>query len=73
MQLCIWAIIIGAVIAILRLVVPYAFAQLGGGGMIVSIINIVLWAFVACVVIYVAFSLISCLVGMGGGTLLPHR
>lgn len=74
LHLCIWAIIIGAVIAIVRLVVPYAFVQLGGGGMIVQIINIVLWAFVACVVVYIAFALISCLISMGGGmTLMPRH
>lgn len=65
-QLLVWAIIIGAVIAIIKLVVPFALAQLGGGAVLVQIINIALWAFVAIVVVYIAFALISCLLGSGG-------
>lgn len=72
-QLFVWAIVIGAVIAIIRILLPYVFAQFGGGGPLQAIINIVLWAFVAIVVVYIAFALISCLLSMGGGMpLFPH-
>lgn len=70
-QILIWAIVIGAVIAIIKLVVPFALAQLGGGGILAQIINIALWAFVAIMIVYIAFALISCLLG-GGGLALPR-
>jgi hypothetical protein len=75
MQLCIWAVIIVALIAILRLFVPWILAQLGSGGvMIGQIINIIIWAFICIIVIYIVFALISCLLSMGGGLpLLPHH
>ena len=72
-QILIWAVIIGAVIAIVRLLLPLALAQLGGGGAtLLAIINIAVWAFVAIVVIYIAFGLISCLVGSGTLALPPR-
>lgn len=72
-QLFVWAIVIGAVIAIIRILLPLVFAQFGGGGALAQIINIVLWAFVAVVIVYIAFALISCLLSMSGGMpLLPH-
>lgn len=71
-QLFIWVIVIGAVIAIIRLLLPLVFAQFGGGGVLAQIINIVLWAFVAIMIVYIAFALISCLLG-GGGLMLPRH
>lgn len=74
-QLFIYVIVIGAVFAIIRLLLPIVFAQLGGpSGTIVQIINIVLWAVIACFCVYLAFAVISCLLGGGGLSLLPpHR
>lgn len=73
-QLFIYCIVIGAVIAIIRVLLPLVFAQFGGGGALAQIINIVLYAFVAIIVVYIAFALISCLLGSGGSmSLLPHR
>lgn len=72
-QLFIWAIVIGAIIAIIRILLPMVFAQFGGGGALGQIINIVLWAFVAIVVVYIAFALISCLLSMSGGMPLFPR
>ena len=69
-------VIVVAVVAILKLLIPWVFLMLGvDGGILLQIINIVVWAIVAIFVIYVAFALISCLMGMGGGSLslLPHR
>lgn len=74
-QLFIYIICVGAIIAIIRILLPMVFAQFGGpGNVIAQIINIILWAVVACFVVYVAFALISCLLGGGGLSLLPpHR
>lgn len=67
-SILIWVVIIVAIFAIIRLVVPWIAAQLGGAGsMLVQVINIFLWAVFAIVVIVFAFELISCLLTMGGG------
>jgi hypothetical protein len=71
-QLLVWLVIVCAIIAILRLFLPWIAAQLGAvGGMVLAIINIVLWAIVCIYVIYFVFMLIGCLAG-SGGFLLPH-
>lgn len=77
MNLLIWIVIIAAVIAILKLIVPLVVSKLSGeAATIVSgLLNIALWAFVIIVCIYIAFGLISCLLSMSGGfpSLAPHR
>ena len=70
-QLLVWLVIVCAIIAILRLVLPWVAAQLGIP-LIGQIINIVLWAVVVIFVIYFCFALIGCLDGSGVG-LFPHR
>ena len=73
-QLFINLVIIGAVYAIIKLLVPLVLANFGCGAVIGQIINIVLWAIILIFVIYIAFALISCLLSMGGGfSLIPHR
>ena len=70
----IWLVIVGAVVALVRLLLPMALAQLGPpGAVILNVLNILLYAFVAIVVIYIAFDLISCLLGSSGGLRLPHH
>ena len=74
-QFLVYCVIVGAVIAIIRLVVPWAMAQVGIP-ILAQIVNIILWAIVVIFVIYIAFSLLSCLIGMGGhglSLLPPHR
>ena len=72
-QFLIWCVIVGAIIAVIRLVVPWAVGQLGIP-LVAQVINIILWAIVCIFVIYIIFALLSCLVGMGGVSLLPpHR
>ena len=73
-QLLVWLVVVGDVYAILKLLLPFVAAQLGGAGaIIVQVINIVLWAFICICVIYFCFALISCL-GGGGFPLFPsHR
>lgn len=71
-QLVIWLIIIVAMVAIVRLVLPYLLNMLGaGGGLVMAIINIVIWAAVAIMVVYIVIELFSCL--LGGGGLGFHR
>ena len=74
MQILIWAVIVIAIVAILKLIIPWVLSQLGtGGGIIMAILNILLWAIIAIFVIYLAFAVISCLMSMGGGMpLMPH-
>lgn len=72
-QILIWLVIIVAIFAILKLIVPWVLSQIGvEGGIILQIINIILWAFVAICVIYFAFAVISCLGGLSFPP-LPHR
>lgn len=74
-QLFIWLVIVGAIIALLKLLLPLVLGALGqAGGVIMSAIDIIVWAIVAIAVIYFVFALISCLLGTGGGLpLLPHK
>jgi hypothetical protein len=73
-QLLVWLVIVCAIVAILRLLLPWVAAQLGAaGGIVLAVINIVLWAIIAIYVIYFCFMLIGCLAGSGGGLFLPHR
>lgn len=72
-QLLVWLVVICAVVAIIKLLVPFVLSQLGAaGGVIAQIINIALWAFVCILVIYFAFAVISCLMG-GGFPLMPRH
>lgn len=72
-QMLIWLVILVAVVAILRLLVPYILTQLGGpGGVVAQIINIVLWAVIVIAVIWFAFELLSCFVG-SGPAVFPRR
>ena len=70
-QLFVWIIIICAIIAIIKILLPYVMSfagELGGAAaVIIAVVKIVFWAIVAIMVVYVVFALISCLLGMGGG------
>lgn len=68
-QLLVWLVVVAAVVAILRILVPWLIAPIGGP--IAQIINIVLWAVIACFVIYLVFALLACVGGFP--PLLPHR
>jgi len=71
-QLIIWVIVIAAIVAVIRLLVPY-LTSLIGFPIIGRIIEIVLWAVVAIAVVYLIFGLLGCLLGSGGGLHLPSR
>lgn len=74
-QLLILAVIVIAVIGILRALIPWALTKLGGIdlGPLPRIFEIVMWAVIIIAVIVIAFSLIECLFGLGSGNLLPFR
>lgn len=73
-QVLVWLIVIGAVVAIIKLVLPLALGWLGGpGSIIVRIVEIILWALVAIFVVWFAIDMIECLLSMGGGLHLPRH
>lgn len=78
-QILIFLIVIGAVVAILKLVIPFALQKLGaeigeGAGLVFNVLKIVLWAIVAIVCVIICFELISCLLSYSGGfSFLPRR
>lgn len=78
-HMLILAVIVFAIIGILKLLVPYVFSSLGwapgaGYGVVVGALNIALFAAIAILVIIFCFMLISCLLNLGGGfSLLPHQ
>ncbi len=61
-DLCVDIVIIAALVAVIRLLVPW-LTGLIGMPIIAQIINIVLWAVVAIFCIYVIFGLLGCAVG----------
>ncbi len=69
-QMLIWLVIASAVVACIRLIIPWitsiTFPIVG------QVLEIVLWAVIAIIAIYIIFALLSCLVSMGGGLHLPH-
>ena len=72
-QFLVWCVIVGAIIAIIRLVVPWVMSQVGIP-LLAQVINIILWAVVCIFALYIVFALLGCLVGMGGVSLFPpHR
>lgn len=72
--LFIWLVIVGAIYAIIRLVVPAVLANFGGPGtLLASVINIVLWAILLIAVLYIVWGLVECLFGAGGLSLHPPR
>jgi hypothetical protein len=73
-QLIIWIIEVIALIMIIRLVLPWAVSFFALPGIVVSIINVVLWAIIAIVGVIIIFDLFSCILGSGGGgfSILPR-
>ena len=74
-QILIWLVVVGCVVALLRLLLPWILGMFGvGGGILMQAINIVIGAIIAVFVIVIIFDLISCLLGSGGSMFsLPHR
>ena len=69
-QLVIWTVVIIAIVAVIRLLIPYLSSVIGVP-VVPQILEIVLWLIVAVAVIYLIFALLGCLLGSGGGLHLP--
>lgn len=69
-QMLIWLVCVGAVIAILKLFVPWVMAQVGIP-IVGQVINIILWAIICIIVIWIVFALLACLIGAGGFSMMP--
>lgn len=66
-DLFIWLIVIGAIIAIVRILLPMVLSLIGApAGTIMQIVNIALWAFIAVMIVVFAFDLIGCIGHIGG-------
>jgi len=63
-QLIVWLIVIGAVVACIKLLVPYIISEIGMP-ILGQVIMIVLWAVVAIMVVYLIFGLLGCAIGSG--------
>ena len=60
-QLLIWLVVIAAVVALVKLIVPMIVGPLGvAGSTVVQALNIVIWAIVAIAVIVLVFDLLAC-------------
>jgi ABC-type Na+ efflux pump permease subunit len=62
-QLIVWLIVVGAIVACIKLLVPWLSGIVNP--IVGQIIMIILWAIVAIMVVYLIFGLLSCLVGSG--------
>ena len=70
MHLLILAVCVGAVVAVVKLLLPYVMGPLGEmGGLVLKILTIIFWAVILIMIIYFAFELLSCLFGGGGMSL----
>jgi hypothetical protein len=65
-QLIVWLIVVGAIVAIIRLVIPFIDGLIGMP-IIGQILMIVLWCVVAVALVIIIFGLLSCVLG-GGST-----
>ena len=65
--LMIWLVVIGALYAIIKLVLPAVLANFGGPGtLLAQVVNIIMWAFLLIIVLYLIWDLVDCLLGAGG-------
>lgn len=63
--LLVWLVVIAAVVALVRLILPHVLGAFGTAGAMVSqALNIVIWAVVAIAVIVLVFDLLACFVGV---------
>ena len=71
-QLIIWIIVVAAIVAIIRVVVPWLTTVMGGTmpGPVLAILNIVMWAVIAIAVVIIVFDLLACIAS--GPRILPR-
>jgi hypothetical protein len=67
-QLIIWAIVVGAIIAVIQLLIPWLGTITWPW--VAQVVRIILWAIVAIAVVTIIFALLQCLVG--GGLSFPR-
>ena len=61
-QLLIWAVVVIAIVSIIKILIALVLPQFGAPGtVIIQILNIVFWAVICIFIIVVAFMLIGCL------------
>lgn len=80
-QILIFAVVVAAIVAILKILVPYVISKLNVGpeasegiAVVTAVFRVAIWAVIIIFVIYVCFALISCLLSYSGGMpLLPRR
>lgn len=73
-DLIIRIIILAAIIAIIKVIVPWVLSLIGGvGAPVVQIVYIILWAIVAIWCVIIVFELLQCLAGAGGFSIMPHH
>lgn len=77
-QLFILLVIVVAIVAIFKILIPYVLSKLGttlgeGANVVMAVLRIVVWAIVVIFVIYICFALISCLLNFSGGLPLFPR
>lgn len=64
-QLLIWLVVIGVIVALVRLLLPIALGPLGPLGATISqALYIVVWGIVAIAIIVLIFDLIACFIGI---------
>lgn len=64
-QLLIWLVVVGAVIALIKLVLPLVLGGLGvAANVVVQALTIIMWAVVAIFIIVFVFELAACLLGL---------
>ena len=62
-RLLIWLVVVGGIVALIRLLVPAVLAPLGLiGNVVVQALYIVLWVVVAIAVIVLIFELLACVI-----------
>ena len=66
-QLVIWLIVVGAIVAVIKLIIPF-LDSITGMPIIGQVLMIILWAVVAIALVVIIFGLLSCALG-GSGTL----
>jgi hypothetical protein len=66
----VWLVILAVIYGILQVLLPFVLGPLGAAGsVIITVLRLILWGFVAIFIIHICFSLIGC---MGGSLHLPR-
>jgi hypothetical protein len=67
-ELLVRIIILAGIIALIRLLLPWALGKLGfgEGGILMQAVNIIIWVAVCILVIYIIAGIWTCLVGGAG-------